>query len=83
MLVSNISADDDTHYSETTRINNQSVTAPSVHIMLGDDDAQLFKTPIKNHSVNAPSAQNFWGSGLLKFQHKNITHRSGQKLPPS
>ena len=39
------------------------------------------KLPKKN-SVNAPSAQIFLGSDSLKCQHKNRSHRQGQKLPP-
>ena len=67
---------------ETPRINNHGVTEPSARIILGDDSAKSFEnTPRNNHIVTAPSSH-ISGSDSLKCQHKNITHRPGQKLPP-
>ena len=40
------------------------------------------KNPIKYHSVTAPSAHILLGYDSLKCQHRDRTHRSGQKLPP-
>ena len=66
---------------ETPRINNHGVTEPSARIILFDESAKSFETPPKNnHIVTAPSVH-ITGSDSLKCQHKNITHRPGQKLP--
>ena len=40
------------------------------------------KLPEKNHSVTAQSSQVFLVSDSLQCQHKNITHKLDQKLPP-
>ena len=74
---------DDAQLFETPRINNHSATAPSPLIFLGGESAHSFESPPKNnHGVTAPSACIFLGSDSLKCQHKNRTHRSGQKLSP-
>ena len=74
---------DDAWSFETTKINHSSVTAPSSPVFLGDDIAPSFETPPKkNQGATAPSAHIFKGSDSLKSQHKNRTHRPGQKLPP-
>ena len=67
---------------DTPIINNHSVTAPSALLFLDDEISQYFETPKTNHSVTAPSSQILSGYGSLKCQHKNRTHRPGQKLPP-
>ena len=73
----------DARSSETPIINNQGVISPSSMILLGDYSAQYFETPQKfNHVVTAPSDQILLGSDPLKCQHKNRTHRQGQKIPP-
>ena len=60
---------------------NHIVSVPSAHILLGDDDAQLFETPRKNyHSVTVTNAHIFLDTDSLHCQQNNITHRKGQKL---
>ena len=37
---------------------------------------------LKNHNVTVPSTYILLGYDALQCQHRNRTHRSGQKLPP-
>ena len=49
-----------------------------------DDDYHLFEPPgVNNHGYTATSSQILFGSDTLKCQHKNPTHTTGKKLPPS
>ena len=72
----------DAQYSDTPIINNHSVTALILLIILGDDYAKSLQTPPNNHIIPAPIDHTLLGYDSLQRQHKIITHRLGQKLPP-
>ena len=67
---------------ETTRVNNHSVTVPSALTFWVVKLYSSLKLPKTNYVATEPSAQILLGSDSLKCQHKNRTHRLGQKLPP-
>ena len=67
---------------ETTRIDNNSVTVQSAHILLGEDDSQYFETSPKKSQYQCTKWTYFFRIWCTAMSIQEKNHRSDQTLPP-